>query len=508
MGATVNTMNTIDFKDLILADDVIDVNNNGVNNKNGANNTAVKAAKKTYPEFEQVVGSGIDFAITKKTKSTDMMLVILISKKQYYIKNNKKGTIELLTTDNLSKFFTGNTDDNPTGIKEIKNVTWIDTVPKGMPSYQYLIDVLNNIDVELFKKGLIYVNPNRDVQDYKPDKWESTVNKIFGRSIVPEYEKYTTGGVFNTYGIMLEILKCLKVYLKENPENELNNLTETQRSEQYMNIFRSGRAYVSYLYHPGKFPIVDKLRCIIRANETMRYIYENYGLDNVKDFISCYLELPTAVQFSRCARYGVNTSNLFGEDIRFNYTEFKNYILHESLRQGYADNREGITGDWVDTLALQKHIFGEIRDKYPENLATLHNRLSYIMARNQEEIDKQMFTKRSEKAKEYAAEFTKDGKEYIVKTPIQQADFSDEATQQSNCVAGYVKKFIEGICTIVFLRKKKTDYVSWVTVEINNNNEIVQAKMKYNHNLDPEATKALTAYAKKVGLTIRPGICR
>ena len=62
--------------------------------------------------FETVVASGPDFAVRRKTPKTSMVMVVIVSKAQFYIKNESAGgAVQDLNEDNLQKFVSGIPDD-------------------------------------------------------------------------------------------------------------------------------------------------------------------------------------------------------------------------------------------------------------------------------------------------------------------------------------------------------------------------------------------------------------
>jgi hypothetical protein len=92
------------------------------------------------------------------------------------------------------------------------------------------------------------------------------------------------------------------------------------------------------------------------------------------------------------------------------------------------------------------------------------------------QIDEQKFAKQVAKVEMYEGTF----KDFVFIAPKSKQDFLDEATSQSNCLAGYINLFIDGNCLILFMRHKSTPDKSFVTVEIDNNGDVVQAKLARN----------------------------
>jgi hypothetical protein len=75
----------------------------------------------------------------------------------------------------------------------------------------------------------------------------------------------------------------------------------------------------------------------------------------------------------------------------------------------------------------------------------------------------------------------------------------DEAQMQQNCLASYVKKFVEGDCVIMFMREKEQPDVSLVTIEIIGDT-ITQALRRSNRHPLFEQVQALKKFAKKFKL--------
>ena len=82
--------------------------------------------------------------------------------------------------------------------------------------------------------------------------------------------------------------------------------------------------------------------------------------------------------------------------------------------------------------------------------------------------------------------------DYTFIYPESTQDIKDEAVNQNNCVASYIKNVINGNCHILFLRKKDNPTKSLVTIEVRNN-KIVQARRRFN---DPVTREQQTVIDK------------
>lgn len=81
-------------------------------------------------------------------------------------------------------------------------------------------------------------------------------------------------------------------------------------------------------------------------------------------------------------------------------------------------------------------------------------------------------------------------------------DIKDEAACQSNCVSSYIDKVIDGYCHILFLRKKNNPKESLVTIEVRND-QIVQAKRRFNDDVTEEQKEVINKFNKKFGKEIK-----
>lgn len=128
-------------------------------------------------------------------------------------------------------------------------------------------------------------------------------------------------------------------------------------------------------------------------------------------------------------------------------------------------------------------------DKYPRNFLTTHTIACRNYNRMKKEFSEELFRKRINK--EYECTFG----DYVFIYPKSTQDIKNEAVSQNNCVASYIDKVIDGNCHILFLRKKNSPKESLVTIEIRND-QIVQARRKFNDPVTDEDQKAIDAFNK------------
>ena len=106
----------------------------------------------------------------------------------------------------------------------------------------------------------------------------------------------------------------------------------------------------------------------------------------------------------------------------------------------------------------------------PENLFTAHDEATAQWAQIQlQEAEADKKAKRPRGAKERARkyEFELDG--LLIKMPMSAAAIRLEGQKLHHCVGGYAKRHLEGVLTILFLRKADTPHIPYVTIEMQGN---------------------------------------
>lgn len=166
------------------------------------------------------------------------------------------------------------------------------------------------------------------------------------------------------------------------------------------------------------------------------------------------------------------------------FTYFDNLITYEAI-----DGLNWIISEFYDYVTMVSRISPKY-EKYPKNFLTTHKIACRNYNRLKEQFVEEDFKKRIDKSLEYSY-----GK-YKFIYPETTQDIKDEAVQQNNCVASYIKSVINGDCHILFMRKKDDLEHSLVTIEVRNN-QIVQAKGKFNRDVTKEEQLVVDKWNKK-----------
>ena len=373
-----------------------------------------------------------DFAIKRITPKTEQLLVIMPSCAGYYIKQKKNGQeiIENFNEDLFVKFTAG------MGEIIIKDENmWISKIEGGKKFWSYLTKALKNATyITMVKK---HCAPKFD--DVFKDRWNSSAK------------------------------------------------TYTNCYEAYPNL------YEQY----AKEPRIIK-NFLMNKDITIKLI-ESFGLDNVRDFIEEFK--LSLIQDEHCNRSGYSyQSNPFNcysltsllKDNIFEYKRFKDYVLYQSVRMGYACSMDNFWQAWKDTLEMQKQMYGKIKEKYPDDLPLYHQQLSYKAIINREIIDAACLKRTVEKLSKYDMTIG----DFIFMCPKSQQDMSDEAQQQANCLASYIKKYINGESEIFFMRKKDEPETSYITIE-KNDYDLRQIYYACNRHVSDEDRKVAEEWLKR-----------
>lgn len=183
----------------------------------------------------------------------------------------------------------------------------------------------------------------------------------------------------------------------------------------------------------------------------------------------------------------VSTFNKLIKD--FNYNAKSLLIYVDNLKTYEAIDDMGYLINEIYDYASMMHRISHKFDKYPKHFLTTHKIASRNYNRLKEQFVEEDFKKRIDD------EMEKVFGDYCFIYPKCTQDIKDEAVQQNNCVASYIKKVIDGESHILFLRKKEQPDKSLVTIEVRNG-KIVQALQRFNHPLTDEQKEVVDKWNK------------
>ena len=410
-----------------------------IGNKPASGKSGSNSCKPTVT-FELTLCNYPDFCVTRTTPATVKQLVIMPSKGSYYItslKGGDKAGVTKLDADLYAEFTSGmESIALPEGF-------WMTKVVKGKKVYDRMMDYLN-----------CGSRNTKTMIDMIKDHCAPVVNSEYQYGSREWYTEY------NAY--------------KANP----------------------------ILYK--EFYNKPKIRAFCKSYpDTVGDICKRFGLNNARDYLEALdisLVDPSTLGY---VGYRGRLNSEFPQSVLPNYemlySAFKEYTLYMAVRFGYGLSWKSFFDAWADTLEMQKDIYGKVKEKYPDNLPTFHAQLSYKNTLRRTEIDAKQFARKAEEAAKLEWKMDIDEGRFIFVAPKAPEDFYDEATQQANCLASYVKKFTNGEDIIMFMRDKATPEVSEVTIEIVNG-RITQAYRAHNASVTAEEATALRAWTKRFKL--------
>lgn len=436
------TAERIDIHDLILEDE-----------PDGHPLVAPRHKPRPQAKYEVVLSSGTDFAIRRTTSKTERMLVCLVSQGQYYIKDSDG--VQPLTVDGMTSFMSQLGPDRD-GV-ELPDCTWTSMVPKGKDRCKLFVS---------------YVSDDRLMTAVR----ENLV-------VVDTYES-GDGGASNAFDMLDEARQVpeakamMRWCLKE--EEERYGMTRQEVLRDCAMRQRSGRV--------SAFVMLKEL------DEVAGHL----GIDAAHQVFSNCLDMHRMATFS---------PHSFGECWRFEFksSAFAEYITYGALRQGYLQTSgpmmsyyDSFTCDWRDSLEMQLDLYGEIREKYPKDLKSLHQTLSYLVRERAVVVEQREWDDVLPAMLEREWE---DGR-YVFLAPRSPADMVDEAAQQSNCLAGYVKRVATGDTQIFFLRKRSHVRESYITIEVTGNGMLGQVFGRFNRRPSDAEYAEVVKWAGEKGLTV------
>ena len=317
---------------------------------------------------------------------------------------------------------------------------------------------------------------------------ESCEDKNYGLFLKYVWDQYETKG----YG-------CTGHYIN-NVGTILSYVKKYQNFEQLYSA-GIGEHIKSGYWYSGKFEykITDIPSSLIKLvkSRDVEYINNNivkHWIDN-PDACCIAFKLEYISLDNYDLNYIINNNNIFSLINDYHYNAKALLLYLDQLKTFEAIKINNIMTEILDYASMMSKISPKY-DKYPKNFLTTHQIACRNYDRLKEQFNEIVFQKvRNPK---YECSFGK----YIFIYPKTVDDIKDEAVQQSNCVASYIQKVIDGKCHILFMRLKEDPNKSLVTIEVNND-RITQAKGKYNRELTPDeediVAKWNAKFAKKKG---------
>lgn len=328
----------------------------------------------------------------------------------------------------------------------------------------------------------------KPVQDIKTQLAGVTIEELINKCTNPQYGKF---------------LRFVR-----NSEWRVSNIgTALSRVPKYSNyeqIFSAGFEDIVDGYR-FQWKIGDIPKSLIKIAKTHNVKITNKLVENWRKNPDAFL-MPYELEFLSLDDNDIltilNAEVYTGEYGYYRYENFVNLMI-----DNYGYNAKSLFL-WLDRLktfeafGITSRTMGEIYDyvkmmkqisnkfeRYPTHFLTTHAIASRNYTRMKKEFSEELFKKRRDLELEYSY------KDYQFIYPESTQDIKDEAAAQSNCVASYIDRVLDGACHILFLRKKDAPKKSLVTIEVRNN-KIVQARRQFNNPVTEKDQEAIDAWNK------------
>ncbi len=538
----------ISVKDLILSDDDFTVLTKG------------KKQLKSEYTYHVIMESGCDFAVERreKGKKRTSRFVVLVSQGQGYIEEN--GTRKKLTAGSLRSFLGGLKKDERI---QLPNVNWIDHLRSESAYCNCILEIIgenkrgSDVLAKMIKHGLFALVDFIDadiVRSYRfrfGDERVSYLDRVYFNDFAP-YEN-RINDPFGVPGPMYDHENMQDTEaLVENPFNPgyairfYGGYNPVRTGDSMLiRYYQSETTYYQQTFYdlsPALYRYMIQMM-VDRRSVTVKELLCRYIFDwNTKEsllfqsFVSFVLiEYAFGIEAARKVMEGYMDSGisdiipykqmsylLFGTNFEYmdhadiicgeghklremksiynmKSSAFMKYLLEESVRQGYGCNMNLFLYQWGQYLLLQKYMKIKGVDKYPEHLASRTVEVMSMVAEHQKEIEENVWIE----AREFAAPLEYKDEKYQIIVPRCSADLMREAEQQRNCVGTYESRILRRETRICFLRSADPELAerSLVTIEVDDDGNVLQCKGKCNTNPPDEKWKFIMKWEAEKGLS-------
>ena len=428
------------IKDLILSDEAVI-----------ETRPKTKKAPRKPAEYEIVTVSGPDFAVRKKGAKANYLLVCICSKGQFYIRNEATGETDQLDSSALTKFLNDVPKDSLLDLSDDSGNSpfWITGLDRTRDFAENFMSAVNDETIRQYfcKNMLTFSGIEGYVEHHRKARYRSPMNT--------ELHKVD----FKRAKIVFEC--AAEIYPRSDVKDGLAACLETGRSDgkigsMFQVLLRTYEQHNHYYTWRNTKTVYD-------------WLFDNWGIEGVKQFIRSYLETPVAYMPENLE------SSPTIQKTSFALSEFVDYSFCECTRQGFADNPRNFVQSWDDYLDMQLQVYGKIQKKYSEYLASDETALSYKLTKLEEAKQIMNFSSVYNRLRIYEGKVGK----YMIIAPKTPKDMIDEGQMQSNCVASYIDRVANGHTMIFFMRLRKDPERSLVTIEVREG-RLVQVKARFN----------------------------
>ncbi len=401
--------------------------------------------------FEVTLSNGIDAVVTRRADKDERQLVLLMSQRQFYMRNLRTQKVSPLNERTLRPFLKG--IDSLEG----KPVPWVCRFVDAPWFARGLTRVLAKREFcNLAQRGVVSIGVDelrREAKDgYTSTGYEPFVARMHAAS------EHIKSPVFRQLWTMCE-RTCDRRILAREFGHEL-----TRKETQLLNS--------DFVYaFADKFGVQPAL-----------VLAERY----LADWVTRYAYCPGSI-----ASWSTRLLDQLGE---CDYRRVIDYLFETSIHEHIS--MDTIVTMWDDSLRMQQMSDGRITERYPKHLYATHDRL--VRERRKKdamERDQRLSGAFESRAQELEGLCAID-EHYLIRPPKSPNELLDEGRQQQNCVSTYADMHATGRTTILLMRDAKRPDKSLVTIEVLNG-YVSQAKTRFNGKLTKNQHAWLRQWAER-----------
>ncbi|MCX8074154.1 MAG: PcfJ domain-containing protein [Clostridia bacterium] len=201
--------------------------------------------------------------------------------------------------------------------------------------------------------------------------------------------------------------------------------------------------------------------CLNNFCPTVYGIYSVGGFNNAVYFIKKAISNEITISYD--VSYLIEDVLKAIKEYSLNIKRLIEYLTDDFIKQGIDSIDVEIITTYIDYLRMAKGIYGVIDQKYPKNLKTMHDILSYKMRKIKRKLEANFEKIYDETYKDISSY---QNEKYVILAPRNAKEVIDEGINLKHCVGSYINDIISNKKYIFFLREKSNIYASYITMEI------------------------------------------
>lgn len=295
--------------------------------------------------------------------------------------------------------------------------------------------------------------------------------------------------MYTKEGLPIENAFKLNPYFTGKPYPNPNDRIKTSKRS---------KEYIINLYGRRNNRVEDILETVARMEENPRI--SATGMDMLFTFMDqCKSLQEKSDNYWNCVfKHQINFDSL--EEIFNTFDITMKTLIDRAIRAIFLNNTS--PDDYIniihDYIRMCKIIGIEIDKKLPKNVISQHDVLAMQIKDIQDAKIKEMFNNQIMENKKLIISLP-GNPNYSIISPEETNDLIMEGKRMNHCVGSYINRVADGTSKIFFLRKKNDLKNSYVTIELNEYNNFVQAKAFSNALPSKEDMQYINEWVEMIG---------